>query len=410
MIEVPLSYVRPGDIVGKTQTFKKYSGGMSSSVDLMKGYKLSAKVISKLKNEYKVQYLCIVDPDTQEYELEEGFDENARQRIVKSFSDNLSSIQTSAVIDMKALETVVKDIIENVSRSIKNGRGSFRSLSKVFYEVQSHDIYTWEHSVNTAIYTAIVGLSAPSILHEKQRMVSPATFSKAEILVFNMLLHDIGKIRVPIKILNKEHALSPSERKIIEKHPYSGFVYLRKINEEIAKRNMKPIPAYFMRACLQHHQAYDGTGYPAFRTKDDELKPLAGEEISVVGRIAAVADTYDALSSRRPYRLSYHPADALRMLKEQRGKKLDPKIVDIFTRRMMPYPKGTTVALSTGELAIVVGYSQDNNFHPIVRPYMRRVRRGGKERVIKLSGRDPISITPGSKVKILLNKDLYKTR
>ena len=410
MIEVPIGYVQPGDIVGKAQTFKKYSGGMSSSVDLMKGYRLSARVLNKLKNDFKAQYLCILDPYSRNINLEEGFDEAIRQKIAGNFVESLSTIQSSAIIDLKQLETTVKDIIDNVSQAIRNGKGNFGSLSRVFYEVQSHDIYTWEHSVNTAIYVAILALSSPEILQEKRRTLSPATYSKVEILVFNLLLHDIGKIRIPLDILNKKEPLSPTDKKIIEKHPYSGFVYLRKINEQIQQHHMLPIPSYFMRACLLHHQAYNGTGYPAMRTKEDELLPLSGKNISVVGRIAAVADMYDALSSRRPYRLSYHPADALTMLKEQRGNKLDPTIVDIFLKRMVPYPKGTTVVLSTDELAVVIGHVGGNGFHPIVRPFMRRIRKSGKERILRLPPRDPIAIVPGSKVKIELNKDLYKVR
>ena len=409
MIEVPISYVQPGDTVGKSQTFKKFAGGMRSSVDLMKGYRLSARVISKLKNEFGVQYLCIHDPDAPEIELEKGLDETARQKIVSGFSDSLSAIQSTGVIDLKQLETTVEDIIDNVSNAIRSGMGSFHSLSKVFYEALSHDTYTWEHSVNTAIYAAIIGLSDPAILHEKQRLQVPGTFSKAEILTFNLLLHDIGKIRIPIEILNKKGSLSADERLIIEKHPYSGFVHLRKINEQIERQNMLPIPAYFMRGCLLHHQAYDGTGYPALRTKDDELKPLSGENIPIVGRIAAVADVFDALTSRRPYRLPFHAADALKILIRERGKKLDPKIVDVFVKKMVPYPKGTTVVLSTGELAVVVGHADGNGFHPTVRPYMKRIRKDGEDRVLRLPWRDPISITPGSEVKIVLNKDLYKT-
>ena len=410
MIEVPIGYVQPGDIVGKAQTFKKHSGGMSSTVDLRKGYKLSARVLEKLRQAYEVQHLCILDPNDPDSTFEEGFDEVARQKIANSFIENLNTIQSSSIIDMKQLGAAVKDIIENVSRSIRNGMGSFRSLSKVFYEVQSHDIYTWEHSVNTAIYVAIIGLSVPSILNEKQQRLSPAAFSKVEILVFNMLLHDIGKIRVPVRILNKQEPLSAAEWQVVAKHPYSGFVYLRKINEQIELRHMPTIPAYFMRACLFHHQAYDGTGYPAMRTKEDELNPLVGDNISVVGRIAAVADMYDALSSERPYRRSYHPADALTMLREERNKKLDPRIVDIFVKRIAPYPRGTTVVLSTGELAVVVGHVDGNGFHPIVRPYMRRIRKGGKQRVLRLPPRDPIEIVPGSKVGIVLNKELYEVR
>ena len=410
MVELPVDYARPGDVLAKNHSFKKYSGGMSSTVDLMKGYKLTQRVLDKLKTEFKAQFLSIQDSSERwrEIELEEGFDERARQKIVSAFTETVGNINNSRIIDIRAMESIVHDIIDNVSHAIRNGKGSFRTLSKAFYEVQAHDIYTWEHSVNTAIYAAIIALSVPKILDESKRYAFPATFSKPEILVFNLLLHDVGKIRIPLEVLNKPERLNKREVEVVQKHPYSGFVYLRKINESLQEQHMALIPSYFMKACLLHHQAYDGTGYPPLKINGHDPKPLKLDEISVVGRIAAIADYFDALSSNRPYRLPYHASDALKLALNERGKKLDPEITNIFTQRISPYPIGSTVILSSEELAVVTGYVNNSKFEPIVRPYLKKVRRNGKEAIIRLENRQSIKIVPQSKVQIVLNKNLYK--
>lgn len=412
MIEVPIEYIRPGDVLGKNHTFRRYTGGMSSSVNLLKGYKLTGKVLEKLKRDYRVEYLCILDSveGLNGDGYMPGFDENVRQAIVGNLRECVSAIETDKIIDLRQLRNVVRDILENVAAAVKNGGGSFRALSTAFHEVKSHDMYTWEHSVNSAIYAAVIALSVPSVLDETKRPNSPATFSKPEILIFNLLLHDIGKIRIPLSLLNKTEELTQAEVKSITKHPYDGFVYMRKINENLQKRHLPTIPAYFMRACLFHHQAYNGTGYPALRTPEDELEPLAGSDIPIVGRIASVADVYDALTSNRPYRLPFHPVDAFRKLMTERGKKLDPNITNVLLKRIVPFPKGSTVVLSNGDLAIVTGYADGNRFRPVVLPFLRKTWQGGKEHIIRLGNRDRVAITPSSKLKIVLNKSLYEVR
>ena len=409
MIELPIDFIKSGDILGKNYCFKKFSGGMSSTVDLMKGYKLTDKVLRKLVTEYKVQYICIDEPSEGDrvVEFDEGFDEVARQKIISNFHECVSNIETNKVIDIKELQKVVYDIIENVSFSIKNGTGSFRTLSTTFFKVKSHDSYTWEHSVNTSIYAAIVGLSVPEILDESRHPKFPTSFTRPETLVFNMLLHDFGKIRIPLNVLNKDGRLTEKEFSTIQRHPYDGFVYLRKLNEQLQSNHMTPIPAYFMRGCLLHHQAYDGTGYPAFKAGNGEIKTMIGEGIPIIGRIAAVADFYDALTSNRPYRLPFHPADALRIILKERNQKLDSGIVEVLTKKIYPFPKGSTVMLSTGELAAVIDHVDRIGFSPVVRPFLRKIRQDGKERIIRLENRDPIKITSDSKVKIVINKQLY---
>ena len=140
-------------------------------------------------------------------------------------------------------------------------------------------------------------------------------FSKEEmdILQRGGLLHDIGKLGIPNKILDKPGKLTEEDRRILQKHPWLGA------------RILEPISAYtdIMLIVLQHHENYDGTGYPA---------GLAGKEISKYSRIFAVADRYEALTANRPYRKAIDPAEAARIIQANSGTEFDPAVVKVFAR------------------------------------------------------------------------------
>jgi putative nucleotidyltransferase with HDIG domain len=138
-------------------------------------------------------------------------------------------------------------------------------------------------------------------------------FSEEEmdILQRGGLLHDIGKLGIPNKILDKTGKLTKKDIQILQKHPRLGA------------RILEPISSYtdIMLIVLQHHENYDGTGYP---------DGLTGEEISKYSRILAVADRFEALTANRPYRMAIQPEDAAKFIKDNSGKQFDPAVVDAF--------------------------------------------------------------------------------
>jgi hypothetical protein len=139
-----------------------------------------------------------------------------------------------------------------------------------------------------------------------------------------------------------------------------------------------------------------------------DVRPYKSQEIPLVGRIAAVADIYDALTSSRPYRLPLHPAEALKIMNKEKGRRLDPRLTEALIKNITPFPKGSTVMLSNNELAIVTGYVDNNKFNPIVKPYMKKIYKDGKEEIIRLPYRDNVEIRPGSKIKLIVNKKVYR--
>ena len=137
---------------------------------------------------------------------------------------------------------------------------------------------------------------------------------------FGALLHDIGKMAVPDQILKKPGSLNDEERKIIEGHPQAGFELIKDIKYLDQAAN---IPLY-------HHEKWDGSGYP---------NGLAGEEIPYIARLFAIVDVWDAITSNRPYALSWPIPIARAYLKEEKGISFDPDILDVFLSLEQTYKK-----------------------------------------------------------------------
>ena len=174
--------------------------------------------------------------------------------------------------------------------------GVIRSLVTA---IEAKDPYTKGHSVRVMQIAMILGriMNLPS--------------SELRKLKIGALLHDIGKIAIDLSILHKHSKLQDSEFEIVKKHPEWGVHILGEIEE---LKNVLPI-------VLHHHEKYDGTGYPS---------SLSKKEIPLYSRIVSVADTFDALTSNRPYRKALSISDALNEMKSASGNSLDPEIVDLF--------------------------------------------------------------------------------
>jgi putative two-component system response regulator len=126
-------------------------------------------------------------------------------------------------------------------------------------------------------------------------------------------MHDVGMIGVPDRIVLKPGPLDAQERQIVRRHPQIGADIIGKHDNELL--------ATARTIALTHHERWDGTGYP---------QGLQGEQIPVYGRLVAIADVFDALVSKRPYKAAIPPAQALAMMAEERGKAFDPTLLDCF--------------------------------------------------------------------------------
>ncbi len=250
--------------------------------------------------------------------------------------DAMQDARMGREINMERVNRVVSEMADSLLRNAD----ALTSLSRL----KRFDEYTFYHSVNTAVLALALGRRLRydrSSLHR---------------LGIGTLLHDIGKTRIPLEILNKPGKLAAQEFEIMKQHALRGAELIAKTTG-LDERCVRP--------ALEHHERVDGTGYPFGRRK---------AELSLFGMIAAVADIYDAITSDRCYHQAKPPHEALRFLYGlgQRGH-LHMGLVQRFIKIVGVYPVGSCVALNTGEIAVV---SRLNHRQPL-RPTVLIVERAG---------------------------------
>ncbi len=138
-------------------------------------------------------------------------------------------------------------------------------------------------------------------------------YETVEILKLASAMHDIGKVAIPDRILNKPSALDPKERELMNRHTEWGY--------HIFSRSRRPILQAAAIVAAQHHEKYDGTGYP---------KGLKGDQIHIFGRIVAIADVFDALLTKRSYKQEWRVNQALKYITDESGRHFDPELVELF--------------------------------------------------------------------------------
>lgn len=209
-----------------------------------------------------------------------------------------TSITTDNNENTKENECVIDDIIDNVI----NNRNIVISLQ----DIRAYDRYTFYHSLNVAILSLVFGITLGL---DKEGLNS---------LFVGALLHDIGKVFIKDGILNKPDKLSLNEFKKMKSHPKKGFEYINKYYQDI------PLEAKM--GILEHHERCDGSGYP-YKKKDNE--------ISLFGKIIAIADVYDAMMSDRPYRKRLRLVETIDYLENNAGVLFDLQMTKLFIQNIV---------------------------------------------------------------------------
>jgi putative nucleotidyltransferase with HDIG domain len=190
--------------------------------------------------------------------------------------------------------------------------------------LKDYDNYTFTHSVNVSVISLAVG-RACAVDEEQLRTLG-----------LGGLLHDLGKLRIDVKIITKPGRLTDSEFDEIKQHPRFGA-------DIVAK--MEGVTQDVMDIVIGHHLRYDRTGYPA---------DTAGRPVSPLIDMAAIADAYDAMTTLRSYQRPFTPRSAISRMREVAGSSLHPALIEKFAAALGPYPVGSLVRLDNNEVGLVI--------------------------------------------------------
>lgn len=258
------------------------------------------------------------------------------QRIHAQALQVISGLMQDARLGLPIQIDETRAVIRGLVGSIFRNQNALLALGRIRHA----DRYTFEHSVNVSVlmvaFARELGL-APELI---------------ETIGMGALLHDIGKTRTPETILNKPGRLTEEEFAIMRSH----VVHSREILASIPD-----FPPIALAVAAEHHERVDGTGYPEGK---------AGEAITLYGRMAAIVDVYDAITSDRVYHRGIEPHQALRKLLEWSRYHLDPELVRHFIRCVGIYPVGSLVRLESQRLAVVLENRRANVQEPLVRVVM----------------------------------------
>lgn len=266
----------------------------------MSGYEVCKKIREKY-NLFELPVLMLTAKN-QPKDLVAGFEAGANDYVNKPFDKKELLSRTKTLL---LLNHSIRDILK---------------LNEEINETQSEMIYTLGEAAEAR--SRETGYHVKRVAEYSYLLAIKSGFSQEEANMLKLVspMHDIGKIAIADEILNKPGKLTPEEFEIIKSHVEIGYNLINKSNRKMLK--LASVIAY------EHHEKYDGTGYP---------RGLKGEEISIYGRIIALADVFDALASDRAYKKAWEMDRILELIKNERGKHFDPHLVDIFFENLSDF-------------------------------------------------------------------------
>jgi len=303
---------------------------------LMKGTILTARYIQGIKR-LGLDYVYVLE--SQRDSGSESGEKNqvviASMKLNKAYNKALDRFKSvyqnvgmSNEIEIQKVQEAISPMLQEII-SHQNILGRLR-------QIDIEDAYTYKHSVDVCMLSVMIG---------KWLNLTPEMLNH---LAVSALLHDIGKSKIPLEILNKPGKLTAEEFELVKKHTIFGYEMIKNSTEI-------PEIAY---GILQHHERMDGTGYPY---------GLKGEDIHLFGRIIAVADIFDTMTSERVYKKKESPFKTAELLGDNRFGELDPYICSVFLDNISKFYVGNIVRLNTGEIGEVILVHKNIPTRPLIR-------------------------------------------
>lgn len=292
--------------------------GNDGRILLSNGVKLSKIYLERLK-QMDYNYLYVYLPDEKQMDFTAPLSDQTTGEAIQSVKNSFIKATKRQHLDLNQVNKVIDYILDEI---LANPTVLFNIM-----DLKNHNNYCYLHSVNVCIVSTLIG-----------RNLGLAR-DKLKELAVGALLHDLGMVCIDPEILAKPGRLTEKEMDNVKEHSKYGFDLLR---------SMRQLSVLSAHTAYQHHEREDGSGYP---------KGLTGKDIHLYGKIVAVADSYDAMTSQRVYKKAIWSHEAIEKLKKESPEKYDPEVVEALTGAAAIYPVGSVVMLSTGEQAVVVDIS-----------------------------------------------------
>ena len=259
--------------------------------------------------------IYVRNPLFQDIEAEEVVTEDNRRKAVMALKSAVTAYQKTKVLDIQPLKKVLRELVVEI---IRNRDSMIHQL-----DMRTYQDYIYAHSVNTCVLSVLI---AVNLDYPEGKLTD---------LALGTMLHDVGMMMLPDALLMKMGNLTPEESKQVQQHPEDGFNILRTVRE---------IPITVAHIAYQHHERVDGKGYP---------RNLTADKILEFAKVAAVADTFDALVSDRPYRKGMVPHEAYEVMMALADSYVDRDILHLFLTHVAIYPVGAVVQLDNGQHGVV---------------------------------------------------------
>lgn len=297
---------------------------------IMEGRSLNERTVQRIKD-FGYNGIYIEDEISKDIKISDVISSKLKAEALHNFKNFYQRIprNINSYRDLDKLKNVVEDIINELI--------SYKVTMINIVDIKTLEDYYYYHAVNTAIISLIIGLDL------KLNRIQLFELGLAA------LLHDVGKAFIDNNILTKTAQLTEKEEEILQNHAYLGYKYLKDLNCLSTKTYI---------GVLEHHEKYNGTGYPN-KKKD--------ANIYIYGRIIAIASCYDAMTSEKPYNPAKNPSEAMEYIMGASGTLFDPELVQIFAKKVAPYPTGTLVNLSDNRTGIVINNYKDCCIRPVIK-------------------------------------------
>lgn len=298
------------------------------NVLLVEGARLTDERIERLR-QFGVSTLYIANKWVGEIEVDNLITIQTKNEATKIAKQIVANIRQNLPIPGERVDQVISDLIDELFLN--------RHITFNLIEIRAMNDYLFSHSVTVCVLSLMTGIALNY------------NYSKLRILGVGAILHDIGKAKIPLEILNKSGKLTTDEYAVIQKHSQIGYDILKECND------IESISAV---VALQHHERLNGSGYPL---------GLKGTAINEFARITALADVYDAMSSDRVYRKRLLSQEVIEYLRDQERILFDPELSRAFLQNIVPFPIGSMVLLNSGEKGIVIKLNKYFPARPVVK-------------------------------------------